>query len=115
MLLIAMGLCAVIGLALCVLGIYYLRSADLELSTFAVSLGLIAIFSLVTYFALGPLPVESIPSLSSVPFGFLTRRLLPSVGIPAIIAYFIGFAINFLALVGVARWIQKRREKRNEE
>ena len=114
MLFIAIALSAVVGIVLFVLGVYYLRNADLTPSTFASSAVLVFLFSLATYFVLGPIPLEGVPSLTSVPFGYLARLLILSAGLPIIIAYLIGFVVNFLALLGAVRWVQKRLETKIE-
>ena len=96
---------------LCVLGINYLRSLDVSISTVVLSLGIIFLLSFGIYFAIGQLSLDSIPSLTSVPFGYAVRLFLLWAGLPNFIAYLAGFVMNFLALMGAVRWIEKRLGK----
>jgi hypothetical protein len=108
MIFLAIGLCAVIGIVLCILGINYLRSLDVRTSTVVLSLGIIFLLSFGIYFAIGQLSLDSLPSLISVPFGYAVRLFLLWASLPNFIAYLAGFVMNFLAFVGAVRWLEKR-------
>lgn len=112
MIFIAIALSAVVGIVLLILGVKYLLDLDFTLSAFVYSNLLILLFGLVTYFVLGPFPLAGVPSLASIPFGYFVRLLILSAGLPPIIANPVGFLINFLAFLGLIRWIQKKAEKK---
>src|SRR5688572_28409091 len=103
MIFIALALITVVGIVLLVQGVKYLLDLDYTLSAFVFSNLLICLFGLVTYFVLGPIPLAGVPSLLSIPFGYLVRLLILAVGLPSIIANPVGYVVNFLAFLGLVR------------
>ena len=91
-------------------GIYYLKQKQIKQSTFVLSLIALLGFFLLCYL-INILPNTQMSALVylAVPFGFVATTILGFIGLIPI-AFLVGIALNFLSILGLIRFIEKKFE-----
>jgi hypothetical protein len=92
------------------IGIYYLKQKQIKQSTFVLSLIALLVFFLLCHLIniLPDMQMSAIVYLA-VPFGFVATATLGFIGLIPI-ALLIGIALNFLSIIGLVRFIEKKFE-----